>query len=153
MTEAPSQQELENVLHCNVSEHELSELLDNYYRITATDGIDKVMHEHRLDLVAGPADSTFVTLATGSRRQMMKPHEQDLSLTVMQGYPIAAVPRGYVESSGRPYGAQLIAKAGDEATLIGAMSAWERMMPTRRAPDLSRAVAHNSVQAPLLSNI
>lgn len=148
LAEAPSQQELEKALHCNVSEHELSELLDNYYRITATDGIDKAMHEHRLDLVAGPADSTFVTLATGSRIPLMKPQEQVLLLTVVSGYPIAAVPLGYVESSGRPYEAQLIAKAGDEATLIGAMSAWERMMPTRRAPDLSWAVEHNSVQAP-----
>ena len=123
MTEAPSQQELESVVHCNVSEHELSQLLDNHYRITATDGIDKVMHEHKLDLVANPADSTFVTLATGSRRPMMKPLNHDLSLTAMQGYPIAAVPLGYVETSGRPYGAQLIAKASDEATLIRAMSA------------------------------
>ncbi|KAL8792660.1 MAG: hypothetical protein Q9195_004720 [Heterodermia aff. obscurata] len=138
-SKAPGQQDLENILQSNVSEHELSELLDNYYRITATDGIDQAMHKHKLDLVAGPADSTFVTLATGSLR----------SLAALQGYPIAAVPLGYVESSGRPYGAQLIVKAGGEATLIGAMSAWERMMPARRAPDLSWAGAQDSVQAPL----
>ena len=126
-----------------MSDHELFELLDKYYQITATDGIDKVMRDHDLDVVAGPADSTFVTLATGSRKSWDKLDSQSLSLIVMSGYPIAAVPLGYIESSGRPYGVQIIAKANRGETLIGAMSAWERMMPARRAPDLSWAEGHS----------
>ena len=70
----------------------------------------------------------------------MKSLEQDLSLTAMQDYPIAAVlPLGYVESKWAtlPYGAHnFTAKAGRRrATSIGAMSAYG--IQPERAPDLS----------------
>ena len=54
----------------------------------------------------------------------------------MKGYPMAAVPLGYIESSGRPYGLQAIAPAHEEGKLIKFMAAWERIFPPRRLPDL-----------------
>ena len=49
---------------------------------------------------------------------------------------MAAVPLGYMESSGRPYGLQAIAPANEEGKLIRFMAAWERIVPPRRLPDL-----------------
>lgn len=50
---------------------------------------------------------------------------------------MAAVPLGYIESSGRPYGLQTIAPAGQEAKLVKFMAAWEQVFPPRRVPDLA----------------
>ena len=124
-------------MKCNISDHSLSELLGRFHRITSTNGIDKAMEMHQLNIVVGPGDSDFVALATGSGKLLKYESRIKAILISITGYPIASVPLGYIEYSGRPYGLQLIAKAAQEAILIRAMSAWERMMPTRRAPDLS----------------
>ena len=49
---------------------------------------------------------------------------------------MAAVPLGYIESSGRPYGLQAVAPAREESKLIKFMAAWENISPPRRVPDL-----------------
>lgn len=51
-------------------------------------------------------------------------------------YPMAEVPLGYIESSGRPYGLQAIAKAHQEGKLVKFMAACERVFPRRRVPDM-----------------
>lgn len=45
---------------------------------------------------------------------------------------------GYVESSGRPYGLHVIARAHEEAKIVRFMSAWEQTFPARRVPDLDK---------------
>lgn len=52
------------------------------------------------------------------------------------GYPMAGVPLGYIKSSGRPYGLQVVAPANQEAKLMKFMAAWESISPPRRLPDL-----------------
>lgn len=49
---------------------------------------------------------------------------------------MAAVPVGYIKSSGRPYGLQAIAPAYQESKLVRFMAAWEQVFPPRRVPDL-----------------
>lgn len=45
---------------------------------------------------------------------------------MLSGYPIASMPLGYVENTGRPFGMAAIASAHKEATLIKVQSAWDR---------------------------
>lgn len=49
---------------------------------------------------------------------------------------MAAVPLGYIASSGRPYGIQASAPAGQEKKLVRFMAAWEKVFPPRQIPDL-----------------
>lgn len=49
---------------------------------------------------------------------------------------MAAIPLGYIESSGRPYGLHAIASAHQEAKLVRFMAACERVFPRRQVPDL-----------------
>ncbi|KAJ4326972.1 hypothetical protein N0V84_002585 [Fusarium piperis] len=71
-------------------------------------------------------------------------------------YPMAAVPLGFIESSGRPYGLQAVAQAHQEAKLVRFMAACERVFPPRRQPDLEAckkarpAYVGSSVVDPLL---
>jgi amidase len=55
----------------------------------------------------------------------------------MVGYPLGSVPFSYVESSGRPYGLLVIARAGEEDKIISFMGLWEKMVGARMVPDLS----------------
>ena len=54
------------------------------------------------------------------------------------GYPLASIPFNYVETSGRPYGLHVIAKANEEDKIIKFMSVWEKIIGPRRTPDLMR---------------
>jgi Asp-tRNA(Asn)/Glu-tRNA(Gln) amidotransferase A subunit family amidase len=47
-------------------------------------------------------------------------------------YPLASLPLGYVEASGRPYGIQAIVKANEEHKMIEFMSLWQKLIPERR---------------------
>ncbi|KAJ9137774.1 Amidase signature domain [Coniochaeta hoffmannii] len=97
---------------------EAGELLKHCERWAATEGVDKVVSEHGVDVVVCCSDSFFAGVSVASH------------------YPMAAVPLGYIESSGRPYGLQAIAPANQEAKLIKFMAAWEQCFPPRRVPDL-----------------
>ncbi|EEU40698.1 uncharacterized protein NECHADRAFT_76112 [Fusarium vanettenii 77-13-4] len=97
---------------------EVSEWLEECKRWAATEGIDKVTSEQGVDVVVCCSDSYFAGVSVAAR------------------YPMAAVPLGYIESSGRPYGLQAIAPAHQEAKLVRFMAAWERVFPPRRVPDL-----------------
>ncbi|PVH86312.1 amidase signature enzyme [Cadophora sp. DSE1049] len=87
----------------------------------ATEGVDKVILEHEVDVIVGPCDSFFAGVGVGAQ------------------YPLASIPFGYVESSGRPYGWHVIASAHEEGKIVSFMSAWESIWPVRRIPDLAAA--------------
>lgn len=55
----------------------------------------------------------------------------------MLGYPLASIPFSYVESSGRPYGLHVIARADEEDKIIRFMGMWEKTIEPRRVPNLS----------------
>ncbi|KAI4858882.1 amidase signature enzyme [Hypoxylon rubiginosum] len=83
-------------------------------------GIDKVMEEHQLDVVIGPMDSAICSLSCAS------------------GYPIANVPLGRYHLKGklsRPFGLGVMARAGQESTLVRFMSAFEAVFPPRPVPE------------------
>jgi amidase len=65
-------------------------------------------------------------------------------LTVVQGYPIASLPVGYLDFNGRPHGLAAIAAAHQDATLIQLQSAWEASNEPRLPPPLLTEGAQDS---------
>ncbi|KAJ4226433.1 hypothetical protein NW759_005020 [Fusarium solani] len=114
----PNQGGLSGLVTESKPDAEVSGWLEECKRWAATEGIDKVTSEQGVDVVVCCSDSYFAGVSVAAR------------------YPMAAVPLGYIESSGRPYGLQAIAPAGQEAKLVRFMAAWERVFPPRRVPDL-----------------
>ncbi|RSL71899.1 hypothetical protein CEP54_001161 [Fusarium duplospermum] len=87
-------------------DHEISEWLAGCKRWAATDGVDRVMAEKGIDVVVCCSDSLFAGVSVAAQ------------------YPMAEVPLGYIESSGRPYGLQAIAKPHQEGRLVKFMAAF-----------------------------
>lgn len=81
-------------------------------RISRTDGIDKVMDEHELDVLMCPGVTDSAAVA---------------------GYPSILVPAGFT-SDGMPYGMMFIGRAYSEPTLIRAAHSFELRTKARRAP-------------------
>ncbi|KAF4513450.1 hypothetical protein G6O67_000720 [Ophiocordyceps sinensis] len=114
----PNQDGLVGILKASRPDQDAARSLEHCKRWAATEGIDKAISEHGVDVVVCCSDSYFAGVSVASR------------------YPMAAVPLGYIKSSGRPYGLQAIAPAHQEKKLVAFMAAWERIFPPRRVPDL-----------------
>ena len=85
--------------------------------LATTQGIDRVMAEHRLDAVLFPAN-----LGAG--------------IAAQAGYPSITVPAGY-SPDGQPMGLTFTAKAFEEAKLIRLAYAYEQATQYRQAPVLN----------------
>lgn len=85
-------------------------------RLSATDGLDQVMKEHRLDALVFPAN-------------------YGAGIAAKAGYPSVTVPAGY-GPDGTPLGLTFTAGAFQEETLIQLAYAYEQGSQHRRAPDL-----------------
>lgn len=107
-------------------------------RRIATSGISDALNEHKLQAIIAPTDSPISSLASSAGMQCtslpdrMHPllPQSDCSI----GYPIATVPLGRRNTNGRPFGASIMTRAGDEGTLIRIRSAWEATFPKREMP-------------------
>ncbi|KAJ4307957.1 hypothetical protein N0V84_012385 [Fusarium piperis] len=84
--------------------------------VAAKEGIDKVLQEQNLNLIALPIDSPSPRI------------------TAAAGYPIATVPLGKLDYNGRPFGLAIIAKASREDLLFAFMSAFEAVSEPRPLP-------------------
>lgn len=101
----------------------------------ATEGVDKVILEHEVDVIIGPCDSFFAGVGVGARACSFNiRYFSGLAANEITEYPLASIPFGYVESSGRPYGLHVIARAHEEGKIVSFMSAWENIWPVRRVP-------------------
>ncbi|RMJ11706.1 hypothetical protein CDV36_008675 [Fusarium kuroshium] len=109
---------LEALIKESKPDHEISKWLEGCKRWASTNGVDRVMAEKGIDVVVCCSDSLFAGVSVAAR------------------YPMAEIPLGYIESSGRPYGLQAIAKAHQEPKLVKFMAACERVFPRRRVPDM-----------------
>nr|UMZ45363.1 hypothetical protein [Paramyrothecium roridum] len=114
----PNQDRLINLINKANPKERLMERLDACKQWAATDGIDKVVQEHGVDVVVCCSDSFFAGVSVAAR------------------YPMAAMPLGYIASSGRPYGLLAIAKANEEAKLVKLMAIWNAISSPRRVPNL-----------------
>ncbi|RFU74341.1 amidase family [Trichoderma arundinaceum] len=79
-------------------------------------GVNKIFEEYGVNIIMGPIESPLYYFAAAS------------------GYPVAAMPLGYLDYNGRPHG--LCAVAREEGLLIQLQSAYEGTFPPRKPPIL-----------------
>jgi amidase len=105
-------------LDSNMTDQEYQELINFARDACSRRGIDKALDDNEVDILMGPGDGPL------------------FSISGTAGYPGATLPLGYLNFNGRPFGLQIVAKAGQEALLIQAQSAWEATFPKRQPPPL-----------------
>jgi amidase len=81
-----------------------------------TNGIDKILAEHDIDVIIGHMEGRMTTIASAA------------------GCPAGTMPLGYSKVNGRPFGACIISAAGNEDKILRVMSAWDATMPKRKPP-------------------
>lgn len=110
----PNQNSLRKALDVTRPEQEKEKRLKICWPWAATEGLDKVIEEHGVDVIVGPF------------RQFL----------FCKRWCLSSIPFGYLESSWRPFRLHVVARANEEDKMIGLMSARERISPLRRVPDL-----------------
>jgi len=111
-------------------------------RLAATEGIDAVMAEQRLDALVAPTGGPawLIDLVNGDSGTATMPGPS--TVTSVAGYPHITVPMGF--DHGLPVGISFFGRAWSEATLITLAYAYEQATRHRRPPafaptaDLSR---------------
>ncbi|KAL0639983.1 hypothetical protein Q9L58_000811 [Maublancomyces gigas] len=80
-------------------------------------GIDYALRTYDVDVLVAPTEAPWSS-----------------TLAAMAGYPIATVPLGYINESGRPFGLSFFTGADGEEMLIRVLGAWEKEFGRRRVP-------------------
>ncbi|KAJ8132474.1 hypothetical protein O1611_g1152 [Lasiodiplodia mahajangana] len=112
----PEQGRLVDTIENPISAEQYKNAVEVCRRVARENGIDKVIADHELDLVAFPMDSPCPRVAAAA------------------GYPIATMPLGTLDYNGRPFGLAIIAKAGREDLMFSFMSAFEANSKPRAVP-------------------
>ncbi|KAJ4860480.1 amidase domain-containing protein [Trichoderma breve] len=115
----PDQSDLHKCLD-NTDEEEEIEFLKKGLRAKARQLLDSTFDTEGVSIIAAPTDSALLIHGAAA------------------GYPTANVPLGILSYNGRAYGICLIAKAGEEETLLRFMSIFENTLPPRPVPDLGK---------------
>jgi amidase len=131
----PNQNGLIKAQSASMTVEDTKKTLEICKRWAATEGVDKVMKEHRVDVIVAPCDSFFSGVGVGASKQNLWPCALKFC-QLTADYPLASILFKYVESSGRPYGLHVIAKANEEEKTVRFMSVWKRTVEPRRVPDL-----------------
>lgn len=114
----PGQQLLEDAIDESkrISPEKYSEGVRILRKFARTQGIDKTLAAHDLDVILGPMDGRIPTIAAAA------------------GYPVGTMPLGYSKTNGRPFGMCIVAAAGNEDKILRAMKAWDATVAKRKAP-------------------
>ncbi|MES1254890.1 MAG: amidase family protein, partial [Acidobacteriota bacterium] len=101
-------------------------------RLARTQGIDKVMEDHKLDAIVAPTQgpATLIDLVNGSYWSA-GPVSSTL-FPAVAGYPHITVPAGFYR--GLPVGISFVGRAWSEPTLIKLAYAYEQATNHRRPP-------------------
>jgi hypothetical protein len=114
----PSQQLLEDAIDetKRISSDKYHEGVRILRQAARTQGIDKTLAAHNLDVILGPMDGRIPTIAAAA------------------GYPVGTMPLGYSVTNGRPFGMCIVAAAGQEDKILRAMRAWDATIGKRKTP-------------------
>ena len=100
----------------------------------ADDAIDKMLREHNVDVIIGPADSRLPDVLAIASKYC---HVSSRSfLTTSTEYPSMTLPLGYLNWNGRPFGLLVIGSKYQEGLLLDVARLWEATFPPRKTPDL-----------------
>ncbi len=104
-------------------------------RLTASEGIDRALSEHRLDAIVVPTTSTpwVIDWVNGDNRSGSSAY-----LAAVPGYPSITVPAGYVH--GLPVGISFIAGPWQEPLLIRLAHAFESVTKVRQPPGFKGSI-------------
>jgi amidase len=116
LLEHPGQQVLEDAIKSEAMTDEEYNHGLKLLRGTAISGIKKTFKDFGVDVIMGPADARFASVAACA------------------GFPVASVPLGFADFNGRAFGMSIIAGAGGEGDILRVMSAWEVTFPEGRQP-------------------
>ncbi|KAJ5928417.1 amidase signature enzyme [Penicillium verhagenii] len=109
------QNDLEGAMNANESKTHIDQL-KNDLRKAARDILDACFEREKINVLAAPGDSSLCVHASAA------------------GYPVATVPVGQLRYNGRPFGLCLVARAGEESTLLRFMEAYEKIAKPRPVP-------------------
>ncbi|KAH7386225.1 amidase signature domain-containing protein [Cadophora sp. MPI-SDFR-AT-0126] len=107
-----------DALHIDLTPGEYAKYLSHTRDVARRRGLDRIFRDCEVDVIIGPTDSDLPALAAGA------------------GYPIAAVPLGYADFNGRPFGLVALAAEHQEAKLFNFMAAWEVTFGPRKPPPM-----------------
>lgn len=109
-----------------------TQALEKNRRLAATEGIDAVMTQHRLDALVAPTGGPawLIDLVNGDSGTATVPGPS--TVTSVAGYPHITVPMGF--DHGLPVGVSFFGRAWSEATLIRLAYAYENATRHRRPP-------------------
>ncbi|KIW91565.1 uncharacterized protein Z519_07532 [Cladophialophora bantiana CBS 173.52] len=113
---SPNQERLVRAYKQSITAEEYDAHFKHLRDVARNKGIDFILDTYRVDLIMAPADSLLINYAACG------------------GYPIATLPLSYLDYNGRPFGLSVIARAGQDALLIKAQSAWEATFGARKPP-------------------
>ena len=130
----PNQDRLRQSIAESKPDAEAEGLVERCRQWAATEGVDKIVAEHGVDVVVCLSDSYLAGVSVGARKFSTTGTRHRKTGTI--GYPMAGLPLGYIESSGRPYELQVVARANEETKRVKSMAARESISPPRRVPDL-----------------
>ncbi|OBT62908.1 hypothetical protein VE03_07903 [Pseudogymnoascus sp. 23342-1-I1] len=112
----PQQDLLVNAQNNNLTSEERDSIFEAVRRISRKQAIDETLETNKIDVIVGPADSSFSLLACAS------------------GYPSAVMPLSYLDFNGRPFGLFALTSAHGEHLLLQVLSAFEHTFPERKPP-------------------
>ncbi|KAJ5140484.1 Amidase [Penicillium atrosanguineum] len=109
------QNDLEGAMN-NIEEKQQIDELKRDLRKAGRDILDDLFDKEKINIVAGPGDSSLCVHASAA------------------GYPVATVPIGQLRYNDRPLGLCLVARANEEETLLRFMGVYEKLAKPRPVP-------------------
>jgi amidase len=115
-----------------LTSEEYLQALETCRRLSRTEGLDKVLAEHRLDALVAPSGGPAWLIDHVNGDSFMPAGGGDTSAAAVAGYPHITVPAGQV--CGLPVGVSFMGGPYAEPKLLRLAYAFEQAAPARQAP-------------------